>query len=170
MARPVPIVEYAHKIGKNTAEFTTKDLVAFMKWWMKEKPRKDLLNVTPKEREEFMADPNKRMTPKQRAQYNKDVEAMNKFRAAQTSRLNSDQVIDIEQADDRIAQEMQEEATNEVVVEMGLTALDIKALKWGLDVLLSDYDLEGTEFNVPLTGLKEAINEVWNENYLHSDT
>lgn len=43
MSRPFPIVEYAHKINKNTAEFTVNDLVAFMKWWVKQPVRKDIL-------------------------------------------------------------------------------------------------------------------------------
>lgn len=43
MSRPFPIIEYAHKIKKNTAEFTVNDLVAFMKWWVKQPVRKDIL-------------------------------------------------------------------------------------------------------------------------------
>lgn len=32
-----PIVEYAHIIGKNTAEFTMFDMMGFMNWWMKKR-------------------------------------------------------------------------------------------------------------------------------------
>lgn len=41
--RPFPIIEYARKIGKSTAEFTVNDLGAYMKWWMKQPIRKDIL-------------------------------------------------------------------------------------------------------------------------------
>ena len=39
-----PIIEYSHMIEKNTAEFTLKDFAGFMKWWMKQKPREDLMS------------------------------------------------------------------------------------------------------------------------------
>lgn len=45
MGRPCPMVEYAHKIGKNTAEFTTSDMVKYTEWWLKQPIRKDLLNM-----------------------------------------------------------------------------------------------------------------------------
>ena len=39
-----PIIEYAHSINKNTAEFTLKDFAGFMKWWMKQPVREDLMS------------------------------------------------------------------------------------------------------------------------------
>ena len=39
-----PIIEYAHSINKNTAEFTLKDFAGYMKWWMKQPVREDLMN------------------------------------------------------------------------------------------------------------------------------
>ncbi len=156
MSKPYPIVEYAHKIGKNTSEFTTKDLDAYMKWWMKQKPRKDLMEGT----------------AAQKAQYKKDVTAMNKFRAAQTSRLSSDQVADIEQADDSIAEEMQEEAAQgkfaadsvvvgeEIVCSMELTALDVKALLFAIARVCEDYEMTGHEFEASLSSLKESLEGV----------
>lgn len=146
MSRPYPIVEYAQKIGKNTAELTVNDLGKFMQWWMKQKPRKDLL----------------KLTPEQRTQYNKDVAAMNKFRAAQTSRLNSNQVIDMDQADDSIAEEMAEELAveEEIVCSMELTALDVKALLFAIARVCEDYEMTGHEFEASLQSLQEGLNGV----------
>ena len=39
-----PIIEYAHSINKNTAEFTLKDFAGYMKWWMKQPIREDLMS------------------------------------------------------------------------------------------------------------------------------
>ena len=39
-----PIVEYSHIINKNTAEFTLKDFAGFMKWWIKQPVREDLMS------------------------------------------------------------------------------------------------------------------------------
>lgn len=43
VSRPFPIIEYARQIGKNTAEFTASDLSRFMRWWMKQPMREDLM-------------------------------------------------------------------------------------------------------------------------------
>lgn len=40
-----PLVEYAHKIGKNTAEFTASDMAKFTVWWMKNPQRQDILKA-----------------------------------------------------------------------------------------------------------------------------
>lgn len=60
MNRPYPIIEFAQKIGKNTADLTTKDLCAFMVWWVQQKPREDLINMA--------------------SNYKQDLAAMQKFR------------------------------------------------------------------------------------------
>lgn len=39
-----PIVEYAHKIGKNTAEFTASDMSRYTAWWIKQPVREDLMS------------------------------------------------------------------------------------------------------------------------------
>ena len=39
-----PIIEYSHIINKNTAEFTLKDFAGFMKWWIKQPVREDLMS------------------------------------------------------------------------------------------------------------------------------
>lgn len=51
------LIKYAHKIEKNTAEFTVNDLATFTKGWVQQ------------------------MTPAQRAEFNKDVKAMAAWRA-----------------------------------------------------------------------------------------
>lgn len=156
MSRPYPIVEYAHKIGKNTSEFTTKDLDAYMKWWMKQKPRRDILEGT----------------PAQKATYKKDVENMNKFRAAQTSRLPKSLADPISYEEDAVVEEMQEEVAQgkfaadsvvvgeEMVCSMELTRLDVEALKFVLGRIFEDYEMEGHEYGASLSSLKESLEGV----------
>jgi hypothetical protein len=43
-----PIVEYAHMIGKNTAELTAGDMSKFTKWWMEQPIREDLYDMKKK--------------------------------------------------------------------------------------------------------------------------
>ena len=148
MARAYPIVEYAQQIGKNTAELTVNDLCAFMKWWMKQKPRKDLLEGT----------------DEQRKQYNKDVAAMKKFRAAQQSRLPVN-LNDQELIDDGMAVEMQlrvdeEGKCEEIVCSMELTALDVKALLFAIARVCADYEMAGHEFEPSLQSLQEGLEGV----------
>lgn len=133
MSRPAPIIEYAHKINKNTAEFTVNDLVAFMKWWTKQPVRKDILTM----RSEYM-------------QKNK-----------KTSKTVGNKV-DQSNIDDGEAQEAQEEAQaeQEVVCEMGLTQLDIDALKWALHEIFQNYDLTDSTYEAPLTELNENLNSL----------
>lgn len=38
-----PIIQYSHIINKNTAEFTLKDFAGYMKWWMKQPVREDIV-------------------------------------------------------------------------------------------------------------------------------
>ena len=112
--RPYPIVEYAHLIHKNTAEFTVKDLAGFMRWWVGQPERKDLLNMS------------------------------RKYDAAMKSRLTSEQVADIEQADDAIAEDMLQQMGEDecqIICEMGLTQVDIDALLWALNVVNGEYAL-----------------------------
>ena len=146
MSRPYPIIEYAHSIGKNTSEFTTKDLDAYMKWWMKQKPRRDILEGT----------------PAQKATYKKDVENMNKFRDAQTSRLPKSLADPMSYEEDVVVEEMnlkvdEPGSCEEIVVEMGLTRLDVEALKFVLGRIFEDYEMEGHEYGKSLADLKESL-------------
>lgn len=129
MSKPFPIIEYAHKIKKNTAEFTVNDLVAFMKWWVKQPVRKDILAM----KNEYV-------------QKNK----------------SSNKKVDQEMIDDGEAIEEQEEAQEEsaVVAEMTLTQLEVDALKWALGEIFANYDLDESEYNAPLTEMKESLDSL----------
>ena len=74
--RPYPIIEYSHKIGKNTADFTLKDFALYMKWWLKEEPRKDIMEGT----------------EAQRKTYKKDVEDMKQWRENEAMIRKEDEV------------------------------------------------------------------------------
>ena len=125
MSRPFPIVEYAHKINKNTAEFTVNDLVAFMKWWTKQPVRKDILSM--------------------RNEYKKTV----------GNKVNQNNI------DDGDAEEaMEEQQENEVVAELGLTRLDVEALKWALGIVIEEYDMSESAYGKPLLDLKESLDGV----------
>lgn len=121
MARPFPIVEYAHKIDKNTADFTVNDLVAFMKWWTKQPVRKDILAM--------------------KQEYQKSV----------GKKVNKPEVEE--------AQEEQK-AEGEVVAELGLTQLDVDALKWALGVIIEEYDMSESGYGQPLVDLKESLDSM----------
>lgn len=154
-----PIVEYAHKIGKNTADLTASDMVKFMLWWMKQSPRKDLLKVTPKQREV----------------YNKDVAAMNKWRGegdmaknnkyndAMTSRaqgqLNDELVGDSEIMDNEevVSEEVVSETSEAVICSMELTKIDVDALLFAISIVLEDYEMTEHEYGVSLSSLKEGL-------------
>jgi len=151
-SRPYPLIEYAHKIGKNTADFTVNDLAAFMKWWLKEKPRKDLLKVT----------------PEQRVGYNKDLAAMNKhreeekvrkhttkkFEDAQTSRLAER---GIESPINDGEEEIIIHPENEVVCELALSRVDVDAMLWALNEIFENYDLTGTIHDIALKEIQGIL-------------
>lgn len=46
--RADPIIEYSRMIGKNTAELTASDMSKFMKWWMGQPIREDLVDMRKK--------------------------------------------------------------------------------------------------------------------------
>jgi hypothetical protein len=149
MAYANKIIEYAHKIEKNTADFTVKDLQAFMKIWMKEKSS---------------------VTPEQRTVYNQDVAAMKiwrenekmakhttgKFKDAQMSRLSE---LGIESPINDGKEEIIIHA-EEVVCDMGLTRADVIALQWALSKIFEDYDLTNSEMEVPLKALLESLESI----------
>jgi hypothetical protein len=131
MNRALPLVEYAQKIGKNTAELTTSDMVNFTREWMKQQPRKDILAMA------------KSYTTK-------------KFQDAHTSRL-------AEQGIESPINDGVEEIiihNDEVVCEMGLTKMDVEALKFAIQRCFADYELEGHEHGVCLKSLLEALEGV----------
>jgi phosphosulfolactate synthase (CoM biosynthesis protein A) len=131
MNRPFPLVEYAQKIGKNTAELTAADMAKYMLWWMKQQPRKDILQMA------------KSYTTK-------------KYKDAQTSRL-AEQGIEspINDGEEEIVIH-----ADETVCEMGLTKVDVDALLWALNEIFKEYDIEGTPYEASLKGLQEALKGV----------
>jgi len=145
------IIEYAHKIGKNTAEFTVNDLVAFMKIWMK----KGVSAVT----------------PEQRKVYNKDVLAMRvwrekekmakhttkKFEEAHISRLAE---LGIESPINDGEEEIVIHKDSEVVCSMELTKVDVEALLFSIRRIFEDYEMEKHKYGVSLMSLKEGLEGV----------
>jgi hypothetical protein len=123
-----PMVEYAHKIGKNTADFTTSDMVNFTKWWMKQPLSKEFIMSTKN----------------------------NKYNQAVKSRVPVDvEQVDDSVVEELVEESQQEQ---EVVVEIGLTQQDINALLWGLETLLAEYDFsEMQEVEESLSSLSEAL-------------
>jgi len=157
--RDYPLVEYAQKIGKNTAELTTSDMSKFTKEWMKQPVRKDLIAVT----------------PEQRTQYNKDVVAMSKYRDAQTGRLAGKQLDDELVGDSEIMNYVSEEDQDRIndgveivsivsgdgaICSMELTKADVIALQWALSKIFEDYDLTNSEMEAPLKSLLEGLEGV----------
>lgn len=135
MDRPFPIVEYARKIGKNTAEFTAVDLSNFMKWWMKQPLRKDLVMKNTFKQQGVITG-------------RKTFQTMEEAGIEEVEELTEEH-------------EAEEAASNEVVVELGLTKKDIQALVWGLGELLNTYDFhEFSEVGESLTNLKTSLDKV----------
>lgn len=128
--RSFPIIEYAHKIKKNTAEFTVNDLVAFMKWWVKQPVRKDILAMK------------------------------NEYVNKQKNKMGSNKVHqDIDNIVEP-PEEEQEQEQSAVVAEIGFTQLDIDAMKWALAQIFENYDLTDSAYETPLTELKESLDSL----------
>lgn len=154
MSRPYPIVEYARKIGKNTADLTVKDMINFTKEWVRQEIREDLA----------------KMTPAQREVYNKDVEGMKQWRKEGNKEMAKHTTVSFQQAQtSRLAERGIESPinngeeeimiyTDEVVAEMGLTQVDVDALKWVITMACADYELGAME--IPLKELLEALEGV----------
>ena len=152
-----PIVEYAHSIGKNTADFTTMDMVNFNKWWMKQ-PNKEIVESQIRGQIYRAKQIHDDMVLNRKE--DKMGKKSNKYKDAMTNRLSSDQVVDVEQADDFIAQEMSEVVAEEVVCSMELTKVDVDALLFALTRVFEDYNMEGHEYGASLASLKEGLEGV----------
>lgn len=161
MSRPEPIIEYAHKIGKNTAEFTVKDLTAFMKWWFKQPPRKDLMEATPAQREIYKADVakvQKFFKEQKTGQVGAQVERVlgmskqQRYERAMKSRLTSE-VMNMDEVE-------LEEDPEKIVCSMELTKVDVEALLWAINEIFENYDLTGTVHDLSLKSVQEGLQEV----------
>jgi len=135
MARPYPIVEYAQKIQKNTAEFTLKDFAGYMKWWLKQQPRKDLINM--------------------KSNYKQDLAAMQKYRKEQAEATE----VEVDIIQDEEAEET-EEVSEDVVCTMGLTKEDVTALLFAISRVFEDYEMSGHKYGASLAGIKEGLEGV----------
>jgi hypothetical protein len=132
--RDFPLVEYAKKIGKNTAEFTIKDLTAFMKWWLKQQPREDLLKMA--------------------SNYKQDLAAMQAFRKRESEEEVEETVKGNVVADSVVVGE-------EVVCSMELTRADVEALLFSISRTFADYEMEEDHpHTISLTGLQEGLKGV----------
>ena len=139
---PYPIIEYAHKIGKNTTEFTLKDFAGFMKWWLKLPIWRGLVEGTPEQKE----------------QYKRDLEAMNKWRKDETVNKNQKYQQAMQSRCIQPPDEVVEEVESEIVAELGLTQQDVDALAWGIKTLLETFDFsELSEVEESLTNLGQAL-------------
>jgi len=154
-----PIVEYAHKIGKNTAEFTASDMARFMRWWMKQPQRKDILamkitkdNKTGKGKGGF-----------EKFQQNKKQQVVEQDVVEQDGELEEvtfDEGMGVLEEGEVVEEEVVEQDIK-VVVEIGLTKGDVEALKWGIEQLLETFDFsEMQDVGMNLTGLQEVLNGI----------
>lgn len=136
-----PLVEYAKKIGKNTAEFTIKDLAGFMKWWLPQKQREDLIKMG--------------------ANYKQDLAAMKKFRE-EGARVNQTEVSASEELAEALENGIMKKVSgeSEIVCSMELTKIDVEALLWAINEIFENYDLTGSIHDLSLQSLKEGLEGV----------
>lgn len=149
-----PIVEYAHKVGKNTSEFTAVDMANFMKWWMKQPNRIEVENQIKKQL-------GRSQQIHKQQQKNREEDKMAKhttasFQKAQTSRL-------AERGIESPINNGEEEIIihdEEVVCSMELTKGDVLALLFSIHRTFADYEMDGHEYGASLTTLKEGLEGV----------
>jgi len=156
MSRPEPIIEYARKIGKNTAEFTVKDLAAYMKWWFKQPPREDLIKVTPEQRKVYQEDVKKVQQYLKEKKMGKSSQYNNAMRSRMTNEQLEGEVVSM----NAVEVDAVEVPAQEIVVEMGLTRTDIDALLFCIERTFEDYEMAGHEFEKPLSDLHEGLQGV----------
>jgi len=152
MARLYPLIEYAHKIGKNTAELTAVDMANFMKWYMKQPPRKDLMEGTAAQRKTYNQDVAAMKQWREEEKMGKHV--TKKYEEAQTSRLAER---GIESPINDGEEEIIIHPENEIACSMELTKKDIAALLFSISRTFEDYEMEGHEYGVSLIQLKEGL-------------
>jgi hypothetical protein len=160
-----PIVEYARKIGKNTAEFTTIDMVNFTRWWMKQPQRGELLEATAEQRKIYHQDV---AAMKQWREDQKMGKNTQKTKDAATSRLpkgmtDKERMIEEDLQDGEVVDmdEVVEEASAEVVCTMELTKQDVEALLFSISRTFEDYEMEEDHpHTISLLSLKEGLEGV----------
>lgn len=138
-----PLVEYARKIGKNTADMTAYDMAKFTKWWIQQKPRKELLDMGRK----IVA----------KAKQNEQVNGAKILRNKKEEVVEMDEVEEMETIEESEGETVEEQ---EPVCEIGLTQQDVDALVWAVSTVLGEYDFsEMLEVQEALTGIQTALGE-----------
>jgi len=138
--KPYPLIEYAQMVGKNTAEFSLKDFAGYMKWWLKQKPRKDIMEAT----------------AAQRKVYEDDVKSMKQWR--EEGKMAKEMVKGNFAVDSVVVGEEEEEEV--VVCSMELTRVDVDSLLWAINEIFENYDLTGSVYDLSLQSLKEGLEGV----------
>lgn len=130
-----PIIEYAHMIKKNTAEFTQKDFAGYMKWWLQQKPRRDLLEATEAQRKVYDED------VKKTQQWIKETEMAKQNKSAEVEEV--------------------EVSAEETVCSMELTKIDVEALIFSIERTFAEYEMEEeSPYTISLKGLLEGLKGV----------
>ena len=148
-----PIVQYAHKIGKNTADLTTMDMVHFTKWWVSQPQSVEVLQAM-KAQQQRAAKIGKEIQSYKKED-NMAKHTTTSYKNAQMSRL-------AEWGNESPINDGQEEiiVLNKTICSIDLVKTDVDDLIWGLEALLNEYDLEehraGITFKSLLQGLKEV--------------
>jgi hypothetical protein len=156
-----PLVEFAHKIGKNTAEFTTIDMVNFTKWWMKQPNRVQVESQIKEQLGRASTIHNQNQSDKKEFGNMTKKSTTQAFQNAQKSRLTANQIeeveIDMDAELEKVNAKIEE---NDIVCDMGLTRGDVTALLFAISRVFEDYDMEGHEYGESLASLKEALEGV----------
>ena len=155
-----PIVEYAHLINKNTADFTASDMGKFMKWWIKQPDKEErergILNQLQRVNEIH----NEIKTFKKEDIMGKSMNTK-KFQDAQMSRLNGQNVQEVVgEIEEMEGVEMEEETQEEIVCNLGLTKLDVTALLFCISQIFEDYEMTEHKYEASLLSVKEGLESV----------
>jgi hypothetical protein len=139
----IPIIEYAHKIGNNTKDFTVNDMVKFTKWWMKQPVREDLLKMG-----KIKYSPKAKPTVIVAEDVNEEEMGFE----------DVDEVQEEVQVEEETSGE--EQVEEEVALQIGLSAQDVEALKWAINQVCEDYDMSEHEYGIVLNNIKEVLDTV----------
>ncbi len=148
-----PIVEYAHKIGKSTVDFTVNDLGNFMKWWAKQPGREEILN-------EIQQQQHRAEAIHIQSQQERKYDSMTRrhttasFQAAQTNRL-------AERGIESPINDGKEEIViheDEVICSMELTQTDVQALLFSIRRTFEGYEMGSSHpYTISLSQLKDGL-------------
>lgn len=148
-----PIVQYAHKIGKNTADLTTMDMVHFTKWWVSQPQSVEVLQAM-KAQQQRAAKIGKELQLN-RKEDNMAKHTTTSYKNAQTSRLAER---GIESPINDGQEEIVMHGEEEVICSMELTKADVAALLFSISRTFEDYNMaEDHPHTISLSSLKEGL-------------